>query len=83
MLLMQISWKMLETIMRSDKIDKICLKVMSQNLKNETNPGMRLDKFLTHRFLGPVMALVIFYLIFQSHLSLKKERRFYILVYVY
>ncbi len=63
---MQISWKMLETIMRYDKIDKICLKIISQNLKNETNPGMRLDKFLTHRFLGPVMALVIFYLIFQS-----------------
>lgn len=61
-----ITWQMVETEQRYNWIDTICKNVTHVTKHVDISFSEKLDKILTHKYLGPVIFLMIFGAIFQS-----------------
>ncbi len=61
-----ITWQMVETKQRYNWIDTICKNVTHVTKNVDISFSEKLDKILTHKYLGPVIFLMIFGAIFQS-----------------
>jgi ferrous iron transport protein B len=61
--------KTLEAKARYGWIDAVCARVVRQGKAAEFGLSERLDRVLTHRLIGPVLALAVFAAIFQSIFS--------------
>jgi len=59
-------WHMLETRLRYDWIDALVKSSVSTKLVTQSDYSDTIDKILTHRFLGPVIFVLLFAFIFQA-----------------
>jgi len=55
-----------EAAHRSRQVRSIATKALGQNPPASRNISARLDRALTHRFLGPMILMAVFFLIFQA-----------------
>ncbi|MFQ5631039.1 MAG: ferrous iron transport protein B, partial [bacterium] len=61
-----IPYRQAEVRFRYAAIDRICAHNISQDRRNQTERSEKIDRVLTHRFLGPAIMILILATIFQS-----------------
>lgn len=61
-----IEWQIIETMSRYDHFQKIIKPARIQNLDNITGWTDKIDSWITHRILGPILFFVIMFFVFQA-----------------
>ncbi|RMD93613.1 MAG: ferrous iron transport protein B, partial [Calditrichaeota bacterium] len=61
-----IPWKQAEVRMRYAAIDQVCAQYVTQSAPQTAEISEKIDRILTHKYLGPIIMLIILATIFQS-----------------